>query len=167
MRLFLFVGIALVLGQVPVALATDFEQEVKTLEQELMTLNSELRILEEDLLYPASSRVAIYLSMDVGELFQLDAVTLKLNDVDVAHHLYTKRQIEALYRGGVQQVYVGNARQGKNELTAFFTGQGPHERDYKRAITVLFEKTFEPVFVELKVIDGLARQQPEFSATVH
>lgn len=167
MRLFWLVSIALVLSQAHTALAAGSEQEVEALEQELMALNAELQILEEDLLYPASSRVAIYLSMDVGELFQLDAVTLKLNDVDVAHHLYTRRQLQALYRGGVQQVYVGNARQGKNELTAFFTGHGPHEREYKRATTVLFEKTFEPVFVELKVIDGLARQQPEFSATVH
>lgn len=138
----------------------------ENLEAELLQLNARLQLLEEDLLYPASSRVAIYLSMDLGELFALDAVTLKLNGKDVTHHLYTERQVKALYKGGVQKLYVGNAKQGMNRLTAFFTGKGPHDRDYKRATTLEFEQSFEPVFVELLVTDDTGSQQPEFVATV-
>ena len=130
-------------------------------------LNADLLILEEDLLYPASSRVAVYLSMDMGNLFRLDAVTLKLNGEKVTHHLYTEREVSALYRGGVQKLYVGNARQGKNELTAFFMGMGPHERDYKRGTSVVFEHSFEPIYVELSINDVAATQQPVFSAKVH
>ncbi|MEO2177767.1 MAG: hypothetical protein ABGY96_27235 [bacterium] len=139
---------------------------IEALEQELMSLNADLMILEEDLLYPASSRVAVYLSMDMGDLFRLDAVTLKLNGEEVTHHLYTQREVSALYRGGVQKLYVGNARQGKNELTAFFTGMGPHERDYKRGTSVSFEHSFEPIYVELSINDVASKQQPEFSAIV-
>jgi hypothetical protein len=145
----------------------NLDADIESLEQELMTLNADLLILEEDLLYPASSRVAIYLSLDVGEFFRLDAVTVKLNGKEVSHHLYTDRQTGALYRGGVQQLYVGNARQGKNELTAVFVGKGPHERDYKRAVTTDFEQSFEPVYVELSITDSIASQQPEFVARVH
>lgn len=145
----------------------NLDAEIESLEQALMSLNADLLILEEDLLYPASSRVAIYLSMDVGELFRLDAVTVKLNGKQVSHHLYTSRQTSALYRGGVQQLYVGNARQGKNELTAVFVGKGPHERDYKRAVTTNFEQSFEPVYVELSIKDSTASRQPEFFADVH
>jgi len=65
------------------------------------------------------------LSMDIGDLFQLDAVTLKLNGREVAHHLYTDKQVDALYRGGIQKLFVGNVKQGSNRLTAFFTGRGP------------------------------------------
>ena len=143
------------------------DADIESLEQELMSLSAELMILEEDLLYPASSRIAVYLSMDVGELFRLDAVTVKLNGQQVAHHLYTDRQTNALYRGGVQQLYIGNARQGGNELTAIFVGLGPHDRDYKRAVTTVFEQSFEPVFVELTITDSTASQQPEFAARVH
>jgi hypothetical protein len=147
--------------------SVNLDADIESLEQELMTLNADLLILEEDLLYPASSRVAIYLSMDVGEFFRLDAVTVKLNGKEVSHHLYTDRQTGALYRGGVQQLYVGNARQGDNELTAVFVGKGPHERDYKRAVTADFEQSFEPVYVELSITDSTASQQPEFVARVH
>ncbi len=143
------------------------DSSIEALEQELMSLNADLLILEEDLLYPASSRVSVYLSMDVGDYFRLDAVTLKLNGQEVAHHLYTRREVSALYRGGVQALFVGNARQGKNELTALFIGMGPHDREYKRATSVDFEHSYEPIYVELSINDAVASQQPEFSATVH
>ena len=143
------------------------EHKIASLQQELLSLSTDLLILEEELLYPASSRVAVYLSMDLGELFRLDAVSLKLNGKEVAHHLYTKRQVSALYRGGVQKLFVGNAKQGENVLTAVFTGQGPHARDYKRATTVEFEQSFEPVFVELGITDSTEIQQPEFSSRVY
>lgn len=136
----------------------------QALEAQLLQLDTELRLLEEDLLYPASSRVAVYLSMDLGELFSLDAVTLKLNGKEVAHHLYTEREVNALYKGGIQKLYVGNARQGINQLTAFFIGTGPHARDYKRATSLSFEQTFEPIFVELSITDETDSQQPEFTA---
>ncbi len=143
------------------------ESRISALQEELLSLSTDLLILEEELLYPASSRVAVYLAMDLGELFRLDAVTIKLNGKEVAHHLYTQRQVSALYRGGVQKLFVGNAKQGENTLTAVFTGQGPHARDYKRATSVEFEQSFEPVFIELGITDSTAIQQPEFSAKVY
>ena len=79
---------------------------------------------------------------------------------------HADRQVEALYRGGVQKLFVGNVKQGQNRLTAFFTGRGPSGRDYRRATTVEFEKSFEPAFVELAISDSGAKYQPEFSAAV-
>lgn len=146
----------------PVALDSDLERVKKN----LLKLKRDLVILEEDLLFPASSQVAVFLSMDIGELFQLDAVSVKLNGKEVAHHLYTDRQVDALYRGGVQKLFIGNVKQGHNRLTAFFTGRGPSGRDYRRATTVEFEKSFEPAFVELAISDSGAKYQPEFSAAV-
>jgi hypothetical protein len=142
------------------------DSDLETVKQELLKLKRDLVILEEDLLFPASSQVAVFLSMDIGELFQLDAVTLKLNGKEVAHHLYTDKQIDALFRGGIQKLFVGNVQQGQNRLTAFFTGRGPSGRDYRRATTVEFEKSFEPAFVELAISDSTASYQPEFSAAV-
>lgn len=146
----------------PVALDSDLER----IKKDLLKLKRDLVILEEDLLFPASSQVAVFLSMDIGELFQLDAVTVKLNGKEVAHHLYTDRQVDALYRGGVQKLFIGNVKQGQNRLTAFFTGRGPSGRDYRRATTVQFEKSFEPAFVELAISDSGAKYQPEFTAAV-
>ncbi|MCB1684028.1 MAG: AraC family transcriptional regulator [Pseudomonadales bacterium] len=140
--------------------------DLEGVKQALLKLKRDLVILEEDLLFPASTQVAVFLSMDIGELFQLDSVTLKLNGREVAHHLYTDKQTDALYRGGIQKLYVGNAKQGSNELTAFFTGRGPGGRDYRRATSVAFEKSFEPTFIELAIADSTADYQPEFRSAV-
>lgn len=136
--------------------------ELASLRQEVLELNRELFLLEEELLYPANTQVAVFLSMDVGEFFGLDSVSLRLDDREVANYLYTERELEALLRGGVHQLYLGNLRSGEHELVAVFTGQGPSERDYRRATSLTFDKGIGAHFLELQISDREARQQPEF-----
>jgi hypothetical protein len=144
------------------AVATDLE----SIKLDVAKLKRDLVILEEELLFPASSQVSVFLAMDVGEFFNLDAVTIELNGKEIAHHLYTEKQADALLRGGVHKVWLGNVKQGENQLTAFFVGRGPEGREYKRATSVAFEKGFEPTFIELAINDSQARYQPDFRATV-
>ena len=106
----------------------------------MIRLNRDLLVLEEELLFPAGTQVALFVSMDVGKLFELDSVQIKLDDKLVANHLYTPLEVQALHRGGVQRVYLGNLKSGSHEIVAFFTGKGPHDRDYKRGATVKFER---------------------------
>ena len=142
------------------------EQQVQDLKKEVLNLNKELFILEEDLLFPANTQFSIFLSMDIGNLFDLDSVQINIDGKNISNHLYTQREINALKRGGVQRVYLGNIASGKHELVAFFTGKGPSKRHYKRGTTIEIEKTSSPLFVELKIIDNLSKQQPEFKTKV-
>lgn len=137
-------------------------QQVRDLKQQVIELNRDLFILEEELLFPANTQVAVFVSMDVGQLFQLDAVKLKLDDKVVTNYLYTDKQIDALHRGGVQRLFMGNLKTGKHELVAVFTGRGPKGRDYRRGTTVFFDKTSEAKKIELRIVDSIATQQPEF-----
>jgi len=138
------------------------DQQAQTLKQDVMELNRDLLALEEELLFPANTQVAVFVSMDVGTLFALDSVEIKLDDKVVAHYLYTQREIEALRRGGVHRLYLGNLRTGKHELVAFFTGKGPHDRDYRRGATLEFEKQTDPKYIELQIKDVTRNLQPEF-----
>jgi len=138
-------------------------QEVKG---DVIRLNRDLLVLEEELLFPANTQVALFVSMDVGKLFQLESVQIKLDDKLVTNYLYTPQEVLALHRGGVQRVYLGNLRAGAHELVAFFTGQGPHERDYKRGATVKFDKGTEPKYIELRIKDSTGKLQPEFDIKV-
>ena len=155
----------------PMTVAADaapqaLDEEMEDVKKALLELKRDLVILEEDLLFPASSQVSVFLSVDVGEFFQLDAVSLKVNGKEVTHHLYTEKQVDALLRGGVQKLYVGNVKQGDNRVMAFFTGRGPQGRDYRRATTVEFDKGFEPTFIELAITDQTADYQPDFAAEI-
>ena len=159
----LFLSAWLLAAPVLLAEAPALDAEVQDLKREVQALNRDLFLLEEELLHPASTQVAVFVSVDVGEYFDIDSVELKLNDKEVAHYLYTEREREALRRGGVQRLYTGNLKSGEHELVAFFVGEGPHERDYKRATTLRFEKTLGPKYIELQVRDSARTRQPEFT----
>ncbi|WP_338519155.1 hypothetical protein [Alteromonas gracilis] len=145
---------------------TSLNAQIEDLKKALINLNRDLFILEEDLLFPSSTQVAVYLSLDVGVYFQLDAVELVIDDETATYYLYTERQVNALKRGGVQRLYMGNINQGAHELTAFFIGIGPEKRPYKRAVTLTFDKDEDAQAVELRITDSTAKHQPEFTATV-
>ena len=138
------------------------DQDVQTLKKDVLDLNRELFVLEEDLLYPADTQVAVFVSMDVGTFFGLDTVTLKVDNKEVANYLYTPRETQALLKGGVQRMYVGNLKAGEHELVAFFTGKGPNQRDYKRGATLKFTKGVGAKYMELKISDKQIKEQPEF-----
>jgi len=138
------------------------DQDVQALKKQLIDLNRDLFKLEEELLYPASTQVAVFLSVDVGTFFALDSVTLKVDDKEVANYLYTEREVQALHRGGVQKLYLGNLKAGSHEIVAFFTGKGPHDRDYRRGTTLKLDKTVGAKYVELRISDREASLQPEF-----
>lgn len=142
--------------------ANSLDDKVQSLKQEVMKLNRDLFVLEEELLFPSNTQVAIFLSIDVGNYFRLDSVELKIDDKVVANHLYTKQETEALSRGGVQRLYLGNVKKGARELVAVFRGPGPNDREYKRAATHVFEKGTGPKYIELKITDVTRKLQPEF-----
>ena len=139
------------------------DQEVQGLKKDVIDLNKDLFVLEEELLFPANTQVALYVSMDVGSFFALDSVTVKIDNKEVKNYLYTAREADALLKGGVQQIYLGNLKVGKHELVAFFTGKGPMDRDYKRGATINFDKGVGAKYLELKITDRVTKHQPEFT----
>ena len=142
------------------------DDRVQQTKADVIRLNRDLLVLEEELLFPANTQVAVFVSIDVGLLFDLDSVQIKLDDKVVTTYLYTPLEVQALHRGGVQRVYLGDLKAGPHEIVAFFTGKGPHDRDYKRASTIKFDKSTEPKYIELQIKDVQQKLQPEFDVKV-
>ncbi|HUA25394.1 MAG TPA: hypothetical protein VMA54_14805 [Steroidobacteraceae bacterium] len=138
------------------------DQQVQSLKSDVLDLNRDLFVLEQELLYPANTQVAVFVSMDAGTFFALDSVQLKIDGKQVANYLYTPRETHALVQGGVQRLYVGNLKVGKHELVAFFTGKGPHALDYTRGATLDFQKTIGAKYLELTITDDQSKLQPQF-----
>jgi hypothetical protein len=150
----------------PQAAARSLDERIEDAKSDVIQLNRDLLVLEEELLFPANTQLAVFVSMDVGRLFDLDSVQVRLDDTVVANYLYTPAEIAALHRGGVQRIYLGNLRSGKHELVAYFTGKGPHERDYRRATKLDFDKAADPKYIELQIKDSAGALQPEFAVKV-
>ena len=153
---------------VPVAWGEDagLDGRIQEVKSDVIKLNRDLLVLEEELLFPANTQFALFVSMDVGKMFDLDSVQVRLDDKLVSSYLYTPLEVTALHRGGVQRLYLGNLRTGEHELVAYFTGRGPHERDYKRGATVKFIKDTQAKYVELRILDSSAKLQPEFDIKI-
>lgn len=151
----------------PLYAADDGEQnlasQTEALKAKVIELNRDLFLLQEDVLYPASSRVALYVSMDMGQLFTLDSVKVKLNGDPVSSFLYTPNDVNALKRGAIQPLYLGNISTGEHELVAVFTGLGPQNRPFKRAVTLNFNKESTEKAFEIQIKDDGSKQQPKFA----
>ncbi len=141
------------------------DEALQNLKKEVLELNRDIFILKEDLLFPANTQVAVFLSVDVGKWFKLDSVVIEIDGRRVASHLYTEKQIDALVRGGIQRVFLGNVKNGEHEITAIYTGKDKHERDVRRAASLTFNKNEKATYLELKIIDAQKSMQPEFTIT--
>ena len=148
------------------AVDSSLETDIEALKKEVLSLNRDLFILEEDLLFPSNTQFSVFLSMNSGVFFSLDSVQLKIDDKNIANHLYTERELAALKRGGVQRLYIGNLPSGEHEIVAVFIGIGPSGRDYKRGVSIVIEKSSEPKFVEFMITDDTAKEQPSFDARI-
>jgi hypothetical protein len=137
------------------------DENTQQLKKDVVDLNRDLFVLEEELLFPANTQVAVYVSMDVGEFFALDSITLKIDNKEVTNYLYTPREVDALLKGGVQRLYLGNLKVGNHELVAFFSGKGPDNRDYRRGASLKFDKSIGAKYLELKIEDRQRKMQPE------
>lgn len=141
---------------------TRLDTEVQDLKKQVLDLNRDLFLLEEELLFPANSQIALFVSLDVGDFFLLESVKVEVDGKEVSHYLYSEREAQALLRGGVHRVFIGNLKTGEHELVAFFTGKGPNERDYKRGADYTFTKKLGAKYMELRISDRQSKQQPEF-----
>ncbi|WP_298442741.1 AraC family transcriptional regulator [uncultured Ferrimonas sp.] len=139
--------------QAPVLNDSELALQLEQLKSQVLKLNRDLFILEEDLLFPASTQLAVFVSVDVGRFFRLDGAELKIDGQDRVGFLYTERQRHALEQGGIQRLYLGNIKTGQHQLTAIFSGTDREGRPVERAISHQFNKEDDAVMLELKITD--------------
>lgn len=155
-------GILLLLLSLP-AVAGELDEDMAAFRKDVLEINKRLLLMEEELLFPADTQLAIFVSLDVGKFFVPDSVTLKLDGETIESHLYTDKEVAALRSGAIQKIHTTNIKNGDHQLTAFVTGKGPNGRDYRRAVTLDFDKGHGRHYVQLKMEDDAAAQQPVFS----
>mgnify|MGYP005748915287 FL=1 len=142
--------------------ASELDKDLAQFRKDVLDINRRLLLLEEELLFPADTQLAIFVSLDVGKFFTPDSITLKLDGKTIDGHLYTDREVQALKTGAIQKLHTTNIRNGKHELTAFVSGTGPGGREYRRAVSLQFEKGNGRHFIQLRMEDDAAAQQPVF-----
>jgi hypothetical protein len=125
------------------------DEQVQEIKADVLAIAAELSQLEERLLFPSGTQVAVFVALEEGAAYRLDAVQVRIDDRAVAHHIYSYKELEALQKGGVQRIYTGNVPTGERQLEVTVSGKLPSGRDFSRSETFRFTKDVEPKLIGL------------------
>jgi hypothetical protein len=138
----------------------DLDEQVQQTKSDVLSIAAELNQLEEKLLYPSGTQVAIFVALAKGDELRLDAVRLQIDGQLVAHYIYSAKELEALRKGGVQRIYVGNVATGDHKLNVLVDGKLKSGGDFNRTDHFTFRKEVKPKLVELTVAGPDAGSTP-------
>lgn len=125
------------------------DEQVQEIKSDVLSIAEELSRLEERLLYPSGTQVAIFVELAKNDAMRLDAVRLQIDGQLVAHYIYSSKELEALRKGGVQRLYVGNVATGDHQLDVLVDGKLQDGADFSRTERLTFRKEVKPKLVGL------------------
>ena len=125
------------------------DEQVQEIKSDVLAIASELQSLEEKLLYPADTQIAIFVSLSEGNELDLDSVRIQIDAENVASHIYSFKEVDALRRGGVQRIYTGNLPTGEHQIEVVVSGKLPGGGRFEEAEQATFRKDVEPKLVGL------------------
>jgi len=125
------------------------DEEVQEIKSDVLHIAEELNRLEEKLLYPSGTQVAIFVALAEGDGMRLDAVRLQIDGRLAAHYIYSAKELEALRKGGVQRIYVGNVATGEHQLEVVVDGKLEGGADFSRTEQFAFRKEVKPALLGL------------------
>jgi plastocyanin len=127
------------------------DEQIQEIKSDALRMSAELSQLEEKLLYPSGTQVAIFVALAKGDTMRLDAVRLQIDGQLVAHYIYSAKELQALRKGGVQRIYVGNVTTGDHKLEVLVDGKLEGGADFSRTGEFTFRKEVKPKLVGLTV----------------
>jgi hypothetical protein len=125
------------------------DEQVQEIKSDVLSISQELSRLEEKLLYPSGTQVAIFVALTKGDQMRLDSVRLQIDGQLIADHIYSAKELEALRKGGVQRIYVGNVTTGNHQLEVLVDGNLEGGADFSRTEHFTFSKEVKPKLVGL------------------
>jgi len=125
------------------------DEQVQEIKSDVLSISAELSRLEEKLLFPSGTQVAVFVALAKGDSMRLDAVRLQIDGQLVAHYIYSFKELEALRKGGVQRVYVGNVTTGDHQLEVLVDGKVEGGADFSRTEHFTIRKDVKPKLVGL------------------
>jgi len=120
------------------------DDQVQEIKSDVLSIGQELNRLEEKLLYPSGTQVSIFITLAKGDQMRLDAVRLQVDGQLVAHHIYSFKELEALRKGGIQRLYIGNVATGEHKLEVVVDGKLEGGADFSRTQSFTFSKEVKP-----------------------
>lgn len=139
-------GVADEIAEVP---TEGLDEQVQAIKKEVLRISAELSQLQEKLMYPSDTQVALYITLAQGSTFHLGAVKINIDGKNVANHVYSPQELEALKHGGVQRIYTGNVLGGTHSLDVEIIGKSTVNPDFQQSSTHKFYKMKGPKVIQI------------------
>src|SRR5262245_28524294 len=136
------------------------DDQVQDIKSDVLSIGQELNRLEEKLLYPSGTQVSIFITVPKDDMMRLDAVRLQLDGQIVAHHIYSFKELEALRKGGVQRIYIGNVATGDHQLEVLIDGKLEGGADFSHTERFTFSKEVKPKLLGLTLAGPRSGNNP-------
>lgn len=144
------------------AWADSLDSDIAHFKGQVADLNQDVFKLEQDILHPANTQIAVYLSDQAQSYFSLDSVELSIDGHNAVSYLYTDKERKALDKGGVQRLYLGNISAGSHQLSATLNGQGVNDHYFRKQATFTIHKGDNPSQVQLIITAESPSYEPAF-----
>lgn len=125
------------------------DEQIQEVKSDVLSIAAELNQLEEKLLYPSGTQLAVFVAIAKDDTLRLDAVRLQIDGQAAAEYVYSAKELEALRKGGVQRLYVGNVATGDHQLEVKVEGKREGGADFERTESFAFRKDVKPKLVGL------------------
>ena len=136
------------------------DEQVQEVKSDVLSIAAELSQLEEKLLYPSGTQVAVFVALAEGTQMRLDAVQIRIDGQLVTHYIYSAKELEALGKGGVQRIYVGNVATGDHQLEVLVDSKLKDGTDFSPKKLFTFNKGVKPKLVELTLSEPRSGNAP-------
>ncbi len=152
--LVLLPGVPAVADQVSRDEVKSLDGQVQDVKADVLSIGAQMHQLEEKLLYPSTTEVAVFVSLDKAARFSVDSMEIHVDGKRVAQHLYTVKELDALQKGGVQRIYAGNIISGRHDLQVFLEGKAARGAALHAKESFTFSKNDGPRMLEVRLVDS-------------
>jgi len=145
------------------ASAASLDSDIARFKERVADLNRDVFKLEEDILHPANTQLAVYLSDQAQNYFTLDSVELSIDGHNAVSHLYTEKERKALDKGGIQRLYIGNLSSGPHRISATLNGQGVNDHYFRKVASFSIHKGNDATQIQLVITAESPSFEPAFT----
>lgn len=141
----------------------NLDKRIQTLKTSVLSLGQDLSLLDKGMLAFSGNPLIVYLSTDIDDAFELQALELEINGSFVARQEFLPNTLQSLQRGGAQRFLVKELPSGDYQIRASMVGKVGKGRDHRASTVYSFAKEKKPKTIEFTVSNIRERFLPELT----
>jgi hypothetical protein len=139
------------------AAIADQDRAIQALKEQALDVEQKAQSLEDDLVYPASSRVSVYVGEEIPGIL-LKQITVSIDNGEPVSYTYKEQEALALSVKGIHRVLRINTTPGAHRIHAAYSAQFADARDQQEPFSGSYDGFFEKgpwaAAVELELESG-------------